>query len=72
MLVLDGVLDLAASTLCTGRTSGWLQMNRLSSRNNQLKFKNSRNLLIILEEFMEYTPTEQSKSKRCQHVTGWI
>ena len=33
-----------------------LQMNRLSLRNNRLKFKTAGKLLIILEEFIEYTP----------------
>ena len=33
-----------------------LQMNRLSLRNNWLKFKTAGKLAIILEEFIEYTP----------------
>ena len=32
-----------------------LQMNRLSLRNNQLKFKTAGKLLIVLEEIIEYT-----------------
>ena len=31
-------------------------MNRLSLRNNRLKFKTAGKLPIILEEFIEYTP----------------
>ena len=31
-------------------------MNRLSFRNNRLKFKTAGELPIILEEFIEYTP----------------
>ena len=31
-------------------------MNRLNLRNNRLKFKTAGELLIILEEFIEYTP----------------
>jgi hypothetical protein len=38
-----------------GRTDGSLQMNRLSLTNNWLKFKISRKLRIILEEYVEYT-----------------
>ena len=37
------------------RTGGQLQMNRLSSSNNRMKFKTSGNVPIILEEFIEYT-----------------
>ena len=33
-----------------GRTGGYLQMNRLSLRNNRLKFKISGELPIIVEE----------------------
>ena len=39
-----------------GRTGSWLQMNRLSWRNGRLKFKVAGKLLIVLEEFIEYTP----------------
>ena len=42
--------------LWSGRTNSLLQMNRLSLRNNQLKFKIAGKLPIILEEFIEYTP----------------
>ena len=44
------------SKLSSGRTGSSLQMNRLSLRNNRLKFKIAGKLPIILEEFMEYTP----------------
>ena len=33
-----------------------LQMNRLSLRNNELRFETAEKLLIIFEEFIEYTP----------------
>ena len=42
--------------LWSGRTGSSLQMNRLSLRNNRLKFKAAGKLPIILEEFIEYTP----------------
>ena len=38
-----------------GTTDSKLHMNRLSLRNNQLKFKIARKLLIILEESIEYS-----------------
>jgi hypothetical protein len=39
------------------RTGSWVQMNRLSLRNNRLKFKTAGELPIILEEFIEeYMP----------------
>ena len=44
--------------LCPGRTSGKLQMNRLSLRINQLKLETSKELSIILEESIEYTSNE--------------
>ena len=56
----------------SGRTGGQVQMNRLSLRNSRLKFKTSGNLPIILEESIEYTLNEYSKTGRCQHVSGWI
>jgi hypothetical protein len=34
----------------------YLQMNRLSLRNNRFKFKNAGIRPIVLEEFLEYTP----------------
>ena len=34
----------------------YLQMNRLSLRNNRLEFKTAGKLSIFLEEFIEYTP----------------
>ena len=48
----------AQTDLCTmiGENGSQLQMNRLSLRNNQLKFKTAGKLPIILEEFIEYTP----------------
>ena len=52
------------------RRLAWLQMNRLSSGNNQSKFKTSGNLPIILEESKEYS--SKKKTGRCQHVTGRI
>ena len=39
-----------------GRTDSYLQMKRLSLRNNQLKYETSGELPIILEKFIEYTP----------------
>ena len=42
--------------LYKSETDSLLQMNWLSLRNNRLKFKTARKLLIILEEFIEYTP----------------
>jgi hypothetical protein len=38
-------------------------MNRLSLRNNRLKFKTSGNLLIILEEFKAHTVPQQKNRK---------
>ena len=38
----------------SGRTGGWLQMNRLSLRNNRLKLETLGELLIILEEFINF------------------
>ena len=44
---------------CSGRTGGWLQMNRLCFRNNRLKVETSGELPIILEESIdEYTLNE--------------
>ena len=36
--------------------SAMIGENRLSLRNNRLKFKTAGKLPIILEEFIEYTP----------------
>jgi hypothetical protein len=36
------------------------------------RFSPDIELPIILEEIMEYTSNEQSKTGRCQHVTCWI
>ena len=47
-------------------------MDRLSLKNTRSKFEISGELLIILEESVEYTSIEESKTGRCQHVTGWI
>ena len=47
-------------------------MNRLSLRNNRLTFKTAgKSPTIIIEQFLEYTPTQQRKTGGCQHVTGW-
>ena len=54
-----------------GRTNWQLQINRLSLRNNRLKFKTSEKLQIIFEEPMDYTSNEYRKTKRSQHATGW-
>ena len=40
------------------RTGSYLQMNRLSLRNNRLKLTTARKLPIVLEEFIEYTPIQ--------------
>ena len=42
------------------------QNNRLSLRNNRLKFKIARKLPIILEKFIEYTPTYPTKTGGCE------
>ena len=52
-----------------GRTGCWLQMSRLSLRNNRLKVKTLGKLPIILEEFIENMPQiNKAKTERCQHV----
>ena len=43
--------------LCPGWTGGYFS-NRLSLRNNRLKFETSGELPIILEESIEYTSNE--------------
>ena len=43
-----------------GEPTAKLQMNRLSLRNNRLKFKTSENLPINLEEFREYIPQREN------------
>ena len=53
--IMPNILPDHWSNQCLGRTGGQLHMNRLSTRNNQLKFKILGNLPIILEEFIEYT-----------------
>ena len=40
-------------------------MNRLSLRNNRLKFKIVGKLSIVLEEFVEYTPKENQRISTC-------
>ena len=47
-----------ARTTAWGRTGSWLQMNRLSWRNNRLKFETSGEPLIILGESIEYASNE--------------
>ena len=47
----------------SGRTNSWLQMNRLSLRNNPFKFKTWGELLINLEECMEMPQINIVKSK---------
>ena len=48
-----------ASAQRPGRTNSYLQMNRLSLKNNQSKFKTTWELPIILEELIElYTPIQ--------------
>ena len=46
----------ATSHLWLGRAGSWLQINRLSLRNNRLKFKTAGNLPINLEEFYRIYP----------------
>ena len=55
---------LLCPTLRPGRTGGWLQMNRMSSRNNRLNFKTPGNLPIILEESMECTSNEWKQNRK--------
>ena len=50
------VVGMAGLHLWSGKTGSSLQMNRLSLRNNRLKFKTAGKFLIIFEEFIEYTP----------------
>ena len=53
----QSIIDLTSARFYwSGRTGSYLQMNRLSLRNNRLKFKAAGKLPIILEEFIEYTP----------------
>ena len=39
---------------------------------SRLKLETSGELPVVLEESIEYTSNEYSKTGRCQHVTGWI
>ena len=48
-------LSLRLQELWSGRTGSQLQMNRLSFRNNRVKFKTAGKKPILLEEFIEYT-----------------
>ena len=50
--------------LCSGRTGNWLQKNRLSLRDNQLKFKTAWNLPIILEEIDRIYPYWLKENRR--------
>ena len=52
---------LVGRELRSGRTGSSLQMNQLSLRDNQLKFKTAGKLPVILEEFMEYTRLNKGK-----------
>ena len=68
-----GLPDHCCTTLRTleqwsGRTGSWLQMNRLSLRNNRLKFKTAGKLPIILENFIKHTPHSWRKTGGCEHV----
>ena len=61
--------------LCLGRTSGWLQMNRLSLRNNnRLKLETSGELITgHLRGIYRWNIPQMNKSKtgrRCRHVTN--
>jgi hypothetical protein len=48
-------------------------LNRLSLKNNWLRFKTPGNLPIILEESMEYNPewVNEENPERCEHVGSW-
>ena len=46
-------------------------MNRLSLRNNRLKFKSAGKLPIILEEFIEYT-SNLIKENRRMSTCNWL
>ena len=48
----------------TGRIDRQLQMNRLSLRNNQLKFKTSGQLPMVLEESMEDISNQSRETER--------
>ena len=39
-------------------------MNQLSLRNNRLKFKSAGKSPVIIEEFIEYTPIQERKTRR--------
>jgi hypothetical protein len=57
-----GLADNAATYQWTGRASCYLQMNRLSLRNNWLNFKTSGKLLTILEEIYGIYPNSMKKN----------
>ena len=44
------------TTYDRGEPADSYRLNRLSLRNNWLKFRTAGKLLIILEDFIEYTP----------------
>ena len=48
--------EVRSHTFYDGGEPAELQMNRLSLKNNRLKFKTAGKLPIVLEEFIEYTP----------------
>ena len=51
------IIDLtSARYYWSGRTGSYLQMNRLSLRNNRLMLETAGKLPVVLEEFIEYTP----------------
>ena len=54
-----------------GENQQLVTMNRLSLRNNRLKFKIAGKLPIILEDSIKYTLFQESKTGGCEHVTGW-
>jgi hypothetical protein len=45
--------------------------DRLSLRNNWLKFKTPGETPITSEEFVEYTSNQYRRTEGCQHVTSW-
>ena len=61
---LPGMMRSNERELCPRRTGSWLQMSWLSLRNNWLKFENSGELPIILEESMEYTSNELKGNRK--------
>ena len=45
--------------------------NRMSLRNNRLKFMTAGKLPVILEGSIEYTHFNKGKPEDVEHVTGW-